>query len=472
MGGAGRPLFLVGGLALAGFLFPQDLRFYDPAALADEAVAAPSGAVTLTLNPDGGSLSIPPHFYGVNETILPAGFAFRIPGLVKALKPDVIRLFTQKQTVWTRVDGVAKREDFPLSPARGEMRWAQLDAHVQAILDAGAKPYVAMGFGAPTWLSDGEKTKFPRPPRARLAEYAAYMAEILRHLAVERGFPIRWASIDNEPENVQYPIEDYLELVRLAAAAIRQAAPGVQIAGPATGYATWAQPDGRSLSFASSSAYLAERSIAVDLVDWHVYSKGTSTVLRTASILEKAYGPMKPRVLSELNRDWRYGPKDQAAAISNNTGWDSVSWLLTLFDHLQRAGVSQVHYFDLISTPFGLLDYGLTQARPNYFSFWACTSLLGRHRISLDSGHPAIGAIATREGKTITALIYNRASNEVRLAFRGMPAGAKSLLRYDQAWYKSHKTIVEGKVEFPGWVPSVGDTTVPAGGFVAVRWEE
>ncbi|MEK6793963.1 MAG: hypothetical protein AABZ39_04250 [Spirochaetota bacterium] len=463
--------FIAAAAAFASVLSAQDLVFYDPAATANDTVAVPDAPVALTVHAEKPLLTIPPEFYAVNQTICPAHFAFRNRELVKRLKPDVIRIFTQKLTLWSKVDGKGKREDFVLSSKKGEYNWKQIDDHVQGIVDCGAKPYVALGFGAPPWLYSSGSERLVRPPRERFDEYAEYMADIVRHLAVEKRFPVRYVTVDNEPENVKYPIDDYVELVHLAKAAIQKAVPGVMVGGPVTGYATWEQPDGKKLSFDSSSRYLKEKQTPFDFIDWHVYATAPSVVMRTANILRDIYGPKMELILSELNRDWRYATaKDQATAISNNAGWGSVAWLIYLFDHLQRAGISQVHYFDLISNPFGLMDYWNTEARPNYFTFWACTSLLGRKRVAAESTHPSIGIIATRDDGMTTALIYNRSAADSAVTIRGMNAG--SILRFSSDWYDANRSITNDMLRMPAWESAPASMSVPAGGFIVVRAAE
>ncbi|MBI4977117.1 MAG: hypothetical protein HZC28_06510 [Spirochaetes bacterium] len=454
-------------ITLASSLFTQDLAFYDPAAQANDTVAAPDSPVTITIQPDKELLTIPPLFYGLNQTILPAAFAFRNRELVRRLKPDVIRIFTQKLTLWTRIDGKAKREDFVLSPKKGDYNWKQIEDHVQGIIDCGAKPYVALGFGAPPWLYAGGSERLIRPSHERLSEYAEYMADIVRHLVVDRQYPVQYVTVDNEPENVKYPIDDYIELVHLAKASIQKAAPSVKVGGPVTGYATWEQPDGKKLSFSSSSRYLKDKETPLDFIDWHVYATAPSVIMRTAAAVKDIYSPQTEMILSELNRDWRYATaKDQATAISNNAGWDSVAWLVYLYDHLQRAGVSQVHYFDLNSNPFGLMNYDNTLVRPNYFTFWACTSLLGRKRVAADSSSPAAGVIATRNGASITALIYNRASSDIAVDIKGITAA--SMIVFSSAWFETNKAITNNSLTMPVW-ENTPAANVPAGGFIVVR---
>ncbi len=419
---------------------------YDAAIAGDDIVQTPEKPVNITVDFNTPLVTISPDFYGINVHPVPASVAFANQDLVAQLKPDVIRIMGSHRTHWYRdANNKSVRVDSTISPAQGQYDFTELDALVQGIKDVGAKPYLAIGFGAPKWLADSTGSKrLRRVAKDRLPEYAQYMADVIKHLNVDKGYNIRWVTIDNEPENLQYPIQDYVTLVTLATAAIKSVDPAIQICGPVTGYATWKQPDGRKISFSSSLQMLKDAGMDYDGIDWHIYATNPSLVFKTVDIVKKIY-PDKPLIISELNRDWRYAGEAGKLSAQRNTGWYSVAWLAHCYDQLQQMGVSQVHYFCLGNGFFGLIDYHQTQVHPNYHLFKLMTTKLGRQRVQASSSDPAIGVIATNDQQQASVLIYNRAQHAVTVSWPISSTDKVQCWTLNEDWYQAHKAITDSK---------------------------
>lgn len=455
------------GCVVGGAANPSEewLAWFDPEQDGAIAVRPPEGTVPVTFDFGRKTVRIGERFYGINCHPLPAAEAFRCPELVRELRPDSIRIMTNNRVFWAP----GKKYEVELSPERGKFNWDSVDDLVRAIHAFGAEPYVAIGFGAPRWLNTSGATGKSRPLSADLPELADYMAEVAGHLnRLECG--LRYVTVDNEPENVRYPFADYLALFRDARPKLLAAAPGIRIAGPATGYAYWTQPDGSKLDFGGSLRMLRQENIPYDAIDWHVYSTHPATILKTADLVAETW-PGTPRFLSEFNLDWRYTGAGGERSQSNNTGWHSVRWLAAVWDGLQKRGVDRCYYFCLRNRYFGLYDYNLTETRPAYHLFRFFTGGLARQRVEARSGHPAIGVVATvsPEGKR-AAVIYNLADRPVPVSLSGWEVSAlQSVL--SEEWYRANRSIREGRAAPMAEVPvdPGAELEIPAGGAVLLR---
>jgi hypothetical protein len=447
----------------------QNMEFYDPGA-EGKPLSAPVETVGIDLNPAQPLLTIPERFYGLNVHPGSAKYELANMELLRKLKPDSIRIMTRKRVDWP--PGGPGKVVHDLSPRPGVFDWKELDLLVQGIVSIGAEPYLALGFGPPHWLTAKGDPDSREPPRQdAIGAYADYMAAIVRHYVKDKKTPIRIVSIDNEPENVRYPINDYIKLTNLARQKIKAVAPDIQVGGPTTGYAPWKQPDGSRISFSDSLRKMRAAGTPFDFIDWHIYAKDPDAVLTTVSAVKKLYGTDKPLMISEFNRDWRYVEADREQSRRNNTGWDSVAWLAYLYDQMQRQGVERTYYFAWREPAMGLVDGRITQVRPNYFVFWAMTNHLGRKRVSAVSTDPGVGCIATHDGGRFSALIYNRTPAAVNLGVRGLPAGQLSAIELNKEWFESTgaKLPLTLPAPRPLQAAQLGDIKLPAGGILILK---
>jgi hypothetical protein len=459
-------------LCLCSLVQADDMpAVYDAAIAGDDIVKTPEKPVQIDVNFDKPLIKISEQFYGINVHPVPASVAFRDQELVANLKPDVIRIMGNHRTHWYRdANNQSVRVDSTISPSEGVFNFTELDALVEGIQAIGVEPYLVLGFGAPKWLADSTGSKrLRRVAHDKLQDYANWMAQVIRHLNVQKKYNIKWITIDNEPENLQYPIDDYIQLVKLATAAIKSVDPAIQICGPVTGYATWAQPDGKKYSFSSSLNILKDAGLNYDAIDWHIYATNPQLVFKTVDIVKSVY-PNKPLIISELNRDWRYSGEAGKLSAQRNTGWYAVAWLANCFDGLQKMGVSQVHYFCLGNGFFGLIDYHHTQLHPNYHLFRMMTTQMGRQRVSTTSSDEAIGVIATlNEQKQAAVLLYNRAQEPVIVHYTLPTDNTVQCTTFNEDWYNAHKAITNGKTDLLTSTPITDKTTtwtIPARGVI------
>lgn len=403
-------VFLAAGYSIAG----QEMEYYDPAAQPNKTPSPTSEVVTVTIEPNKPLLTIPKYFYGLNIHPGSAKYEFARIDLLKALKPDSIRIMTRMRSDWP--PNGQGRQVTHLSPERGVMDWRELDLIIDDIIAIGAVPYLALGFGPPHWMTNAQNPMERQPPKQEyIDEYADFMAEIVKRYVKEKKLPIDSVTVENEPENVHYAIEDYAKLFRLAKIKIQNVAPNIRVGGPTIGYAKWVQPDGSSLGFSTSLNKLKSQGANFDFIDWHIYSTSSQTVLDTVKAVRQTYGKDTPLIISELNRDWRYSGPMVAQSRENNTNQGSVAWLATLYDELQLAGVERTYYFAWRENNLGLVDAQSNMRRPNYYLFMAMTNHLGRKRVKATVSNPAIGCIATNDNGETRAILYNKTDKEIKI---------------------------------------------------------
>lgn len=441
--------FCITTLVLQSYLYcnADDMpAVYEADVAGDDFVDAPKETIKITVDFTNSYLTISPDFYGINIHPVPASWAFRNKELVANLKPDVIRIMASHRKYWLRdADDETITLSSTISPVKGVYDFTELDALISNIISIGAKPYITLGFGAPSWMGDKSgPSRFHRVVPEKMDEYAEYMAEIVKHVNNSKS-RANWITIDNEPENLEYSIEDYIRLAKIASKYIKTADPEVKICGPVTGYATWKQPNGKKLSFSSSMQMLRNAGLSFDMIDWHIYATNPQLVLNCIDTVKRIWSG-KPMVISELNRDWRYSGKGGETSKLRNTNWRSVAWLAYLYDQLQRKGVSQVHYFCLGNNYFGLYDYHQTKVNPNYFLFTIMTNLMGRERVVAESDNKAIGVIATVDKNSKTILIYNRSDSPVKVNFDAQTSDMIKVWDYNKSWYMLNRSICDGSV--------------------------
>ncbi len=442
---------------IIGLLFPcsllfgqEELRFYDPESTDSSTPTlqtAPTEPVTITVFPNKPYIRISNIFYGVNSHPSPAFVGFKNIKLIKTLRFDMIRIMVQRKTWWDN-----GRHDVFLSPEEGKFNWEYLDNLVEAIKSVGAEPYISFGFGGPPWLNSGGGKRFARPTGKDIEKFAKYMGQIVKHLNIDKKYKIKWFSIDNEPENVGYPIEDYAKLVKYARKYIHSVDKSVKLTGPVIGYALWEQPDGEKLSFGESLRWLYNHSVKFDGIDWHIYSYSYKIFTNTVNLVRKIYGNDVSLILSEINRDWRYRGEGGKRSMLANTSWDSACWLAGLYDILQRKNVKMVFYFCLANDFFGLLNYKQTQIRPNYYIIWFFTNILGRNRVIVNTSSDRIGCIATNDKNTI--LIYNPLSFDIKTTLRIADAQYKltKLFAYTKDWFDKHYQVKDSNISLPEFI--------------------
>ncbi len=178
--------------------------------------------------------------------------------------------------------------------------FAPADSQIQAIIGAGGRPYVRLGY---SWEST---VKYVPAGRRRL------WAEICRHVVMHYNegwaggfhFDIRYWEVWNEPNFSQFwtgTQEEFFALYDTVARVLKTHDPNLQVGGPGTAGA----PAQWLLEFLE---YCSTRSVPLDFVSWHLYGDTTRLepydVVRAARVVSRLIGHSGlaiPNHLSEWN---------------------------------------------------------------------------------------------------------------------------------------------------------------------------
>jgi len=347
---------------------------------------------------------------------------------VRALHPDVIRLFIQ--------------EYFNLLPERGRNQFETLDRSVDTILETGAKPLMCICF-KPAVLFPKVDQDIVEP-----ADYQGWdelIFNLVRHYQ-ERGRGWQW-EIANEPDigedggcPYRFKPESYVRYYQHTAAAILRADPSAQVGGPALANV-------RSPILPALLDFCASNSAPLNFVSWHIYSSDPKAVRGTIDYVQgllRKYPALKPEtVLDEWNMDLtnppldpRYQPCYVAEVIwqMKDAGLD-----YSCYYHLRDWYVDYdtfARFFSPQGTAFmtrwwnrmpqfdGLFDYQ-NQVRPAYFTFKLLSRLAGE-RLRLTSTPPTVHGFATHDERlrmyNVVLWNFSSAPQEIELLLKELPA--------------------------------------------------
>ena len=173
----------------------------------------------------------------------------------------------------TRCHGIFD-EEMRVVRADGTYDWTKIDAYLDALKEAGMRPFVETGF-MPEPLASGRDTIFSykgntTPPKSYDA-WAALLRGFVAHARARYGpgEVRRWPfEIWNEPNLTGFwhgTRADYLHLYAVSARAIKGVDPEIRVGGPATAGGAWVP---------EFLAFCAKGSVPVDFVTVHGYGVG------------------------------------------------------------------------------------------------------------------------------------------------------------------------------------------------------
>jgi xylan 1,4-beta-xylosidase len=302
------------------------------------------------------------------------------------------------------------------------------DRIVDFLLSIGMAPFVELSF-MPTALASGGKTIFSyrgnvSPP----ADYAAW-GELVRRLGrhwVERYGPEvvrRWYfEVWNEPNLAAFwagTQEEYFDLYRHAALALKGVDAGLQVGGPATAANAWV---GEFLDFCQ------REKLPADFVSTHHYpndplwSPAQDTegelagarrgILRDWALAAHKQARGRPLLYTEWNASSnpRYPRQDEpyAAAFAVKSALEAAD-CTQAYSFWTFTDIFEENYFP--SAPFhggfGLLNlHGIP--KPTYRAF-ELLHRLGEERLPVEGSHATVDAWAARRGDSVTLVLTNHA---------------------------------------------------------------
>lgn len=313
----------------------------------------------------------------------------------------------------------------------GELEYSffNIDSIFDFLLSIGMKPFIELSF-MPGVLASGTKTVFHyrgniTPPKSYdewgtlCGKFAAHLVECYGIDEVEKWFFEVW----NEPNLKDIfwsgTLEEYLELYRSAALAIKQVDPRLVVGGPSTAVNAWI-PETRQfceknnvpLDFISTHHYPTDSGIGLGLeVEEQMARSDRNTLHTTLKKALKESGGY-PLYYSEWNsspsprdrfHDTSYCASFIAKNIIDNLGLTDIYSFWTFSDIFEECGFSSVPFHG----GFGLLNiHGIP--KPSYRAFQLLNGLKGeRLEASAEEASPTVDYAASRDGDRITVLLSN-----------------------------------------------------------------
>ncbi|MBN1583942.1 MAG: beta-xylosidase [Anaerolineae bacterium] len=298
---------------------------------------------------------------------------------------------------------------------------------LDSLRDIGVKPFIELSF-MPTALASGDRTVFHYKGNITPPQDYELWGELIRrliaHLLDRYGLDeVRswFFEVWNEP-NLPFfwsgTQDEYLELYRYAALAIKSVDAGIPVGGPSTARNEW---------IPELKAYCRQNGVPLDFVSTHHYP--TDAALGHGRDMEKMMADVPRGVLREMTAkakeqagdlplyytEWNNSPScldpyhdDPYAAafvvktIVDNQGLVDAYSYWTFSDIFEEAPFPSAPYHG----GFGLLNlYGIP--KPTFRAF-ELLHRLGDERIPLEgSAHPTVEAVAIKQDDLIDVLIYN-----------------------------------------------------------------
>ena len=383
--------------------------------------------------------------HGVNKGPLGPGGLLDLTAEHRALGIPFTRLH---DCYWPNpyvVDIHAVFPDFSADPAKPESYDFRLtDEYLAAVRASGAQIVYRLGES----IEHTSVKRFVHPP-PDYEKWAAICLGIIRHYneGWAEGFQygIRYWEIWNEPEN--RPVmwsgtdEDYFQLYRMTATAIRRDFPDLKIGGPAVG-ASGRFVNGvfQPTEFVTNFLKLCRaESLPLDFFSWHCYTADPAELVSRAKAIRQLldeHGFTKSE--SHLN-EWNYLPGNSWDPGSRNStaparqryfeemaGAPGAAFIASALIELQDAPLDVANLFHGELGAFGLFnEFGVPQK--NYYALLAFRGLLDApHRVKATGGIPgqlavSAGLNATKTEARVLISNFNHPQSELRLQLDGLP---------------------------------------------------
>lgn len=391
--------------------------------------AGGAAALTVTIGAPTGKILKP--LLGVNVGPIPAGSDPRNADLTTAYQQIGVSMI-RTHDYYGPLDMATmypNQNADPSNPASYD--FTASDAVFQAILAGGFEPYLRLG---DSWNNaPGYPPANPRRP-ANPSNWVRAAVEVVRHykaLSEQKGVPLRYVEIWNEPDNRRFwdgTSLEFFELFAATAKALKAAFPDLKIGGPGLTPAGFKAPQGRQYT-QSFLEYMQQNNVSFDFFSWHMYSNDPTDFTGAAFFYrdllnEYGYSAAESHI-TEWNTEFKEGQDGDPAL---RTGAKGAAIMTAAWIGLQQQGVDASTFYRGTDPSVALPTfYGLFYAngRPKpvalAFSLW---SQMAAHSQQLDvaisPSNPGLWTLAGQNAEgEIALLIANAtaASTSMSLAF-------------------------------------------------------
>jgi len=310
-----------------------------------------------------------------------------------------------------------------------EYSFFNIDSIFDFLLGIGIKPFIELSF-MPEALASGTKTVFHyrgniTPPNS-YEEWGRLCGELAAHLVerygideVEQWFFEVW----NEPNLFDFfwagTMEEYLELYRSAAIAIKRVDGRLKVGGPSTAINAWipetiefCKSNNVPLDFISTHHYPTDSGFGLGLGMEEQMARSDREVCHTTLVKALEESGDLPLYYTEWNsspsprdryHDTSYCASFIAKNIMNNLGLIDIYSFWTFTDIFEECGLSSVPFHG----GFGLLSiHGIP--KPSYRAFQLLEGLTGeRLEASVQQSSPTVDYAAAKNCNRVTVLLSN-----------------------------------------------------------------
>jgi len=317
--------------------------------------------------------------------------------------------------------------------------FAPTDHYLKPIVDNGEQIVYRLG------VSIEHKTTFRTAPPEDFAKWAKICVNVIRHYndgwANGYHYNIRQFEIWNEPEGSQMwqgSMEQYFDLYRVAATAIKAYNPELKVGGPVA----TCPSSGIVKPFL---AYCRDRKLPLDFFSWHCYTDSVSALLdtvRSARAVLDAYGFQKSE---SLCTEWRpmlagfdqvaWTPDRPAMAVRDaferNRNHEAAAFAASALLQMQDSPLDMAHFYTADDSPWSMFnEYGVPGKV--FFAFKAFNQFLQTpNRVAVTGASSGdgltLGAGLSDDGKRAALLVSNYRSPQksAKIALQKLPwAGA------------------------------------------------
>ena len=388
----------------------------------DNGVQDVAGAISIDLGRAAGSL---PHFWEKA-----AGSDRTVVGLREQWRQDLVRVHRETGIQSVRCHGLFDDEMGIAAAGAGNFNFLYVDQIYDFMLDHGVRPFVELSFMPEAFASSANRIFAYKgnvsPPR-NYQDWRDMVQAFTDHCVKRYGITevSGWKfEVWNEP-NISFwagSQDEYFELFRQSALAIKAVDARLQVGGPSTAQLDW---------ILDLIQYCSQKGVPLDFVSTHVYPDdpqkhifGRDHLYTFEQVIPRGVGQVKRQVeaspmphLPLWITEWSsQNPAFIADTVKNCVGLAEAMSYWTFSNVFEEGGVPS----GIFNNTFGMIDqWGI--ARPSLHAF-RFLHQLGESRLHTDDGP----VLATRRADgSIAVLLWNLIpAGEAVAVANGNPTGA------------------------------------------------
>ncbi len=351
------------------------------------------------------------------------GLAFDNSEYFREFKPPIVRTHDSAYSDLDTCDVHAIFPNFEADDSKPEnYRFDKTDRHIKAILDVGSQVLFRLGES----IEHGQPKRYAQPP-ADFKKWTRICCNIVRHYnqGWANGFQwnIRYWEIWNEPNAMGTcwlgSAEQYYELYRETATALKNLDPNLKVGGPAL--AGGANGFIGNKFGAEFLEFCRDNKVPLDFVSWHSYTDHPAGLMKSIegsiAAVRKFAPPNAELFLDEWNyrisvpanvKKTREGGRDLFLRVR---GGEGAAYAATMLAFMQETDLSAAFFYAAYGTVFryGMFDqYGVPSRQFDAFKAFnqvvQCGTRIAVSGNKRETGLGIVAAVDKETGKTAVLL--------------------------------------------------------------------